>query len=105
MKISEVDAKVIEAINAAKVRLLQATGGRASDISVELRRGFDDLVKWQVCLFVENCRQLGAQGDDLEEVIATVCEKHAKLDAVKQSKVARLQRMAEKLGVKVEVLP
>lgn len=105
MKISEVDAKVIEAINAAKDRLMQATGRRASDILVELRRGFDDLVKWQVCLFVENVRQLDSIGEDLEEVIATVCAKHAKHAAQNKSELAQLQRLAEKLGVKVEVLP
>ena len=105
MKISEVDAKVIEAINTAKAHVAQLTGRKPTDINVGLEHGFNNDLRWSISVFEESFHSIMDRGDDLSAVVGGIRNKHAEHLTGIGSSVEQVRRLAEKLGVKVEVLP
>ena len=106
MKITEVSADVIAAINSAKAKVGEKTGRKATDINValELGYGYNAEVIWSVHVFEKSYQSITATGVDLEDVIKDIAAKHADHLTGVGSHVAQVKRLAEKLGVKVEVL-
>lgn len=105
MKITEVCADVIAAINSAKERVEEITGRKATDINVALEHGYDNQMKWSVHVFEESYQSITATGFDLEKVLKDIAATHKEHLTGVGSSVAQVKRLAEKLGVKVEVLP
>jgi hypothetical protein len=104
MKISEVDTKVVEAINTAKAQVAEITGRLPKDINVELAHGYDNELLWAITVFEVGYRTITQRGDDLAKVKYGIRQKHAQHLAEFGSSVAQVKKLAEELGVKVEVL-
>jgi hypothetical protein len=104
MKISEVDAKVIQAIESAKQRLMDATGRGKESVSVELENSFYAVLSWSATVFYPGSENISRRGDDLEEVVSDMLAKHARREKERANGLHTIRELAEKLGVKVEVL-
>ena len=106
MKITEVCADVIAAINLAKAKVGEKTGRKATDINValEIGYGYNAEVIWSVHVFEADYQSIVASGNDLAAVVEEIAAKHKDYLTGVGSSVAQVKRLAEKLGVKVEVL-
>jgi hypothetical protein len=106
MKINEVCADVLAAITEAKAKVGEITGRKPTDINValELGYGYDAEAQWSVHVFEAGYQSITATGQDLEQVLKDIAAKHAEHLTGVGSSVEQVKRLAEKLGVKVEVL-
>lgn len=102
MKISEVDAKVIEAIQGAKRRLMEATGRGSNCVAVELENSFYAVLSWSALVFYDGGENISHRGDDLEEVVADLLARHASRDEKKARDLRRLRTLAEELGLTIK---
>jgi hypothetical protein len=104
MKINEVCADVLAAINSAKARVGEITGRKPTDINVALEHSYNNETQWSVHVFESGYQSITATGQDLNHALKDIAAKHAEHLTGVGSSVEQVKRLAEKLGVKVEVL-
>lgn len=105
MKISQLNPEIIAAITEAKVLVGVITGRKHTDVNATLEHGYNNAMMWSVTVFEASYHTITARGDDLSEVVEDIRKKHADYLAGVGSSVEQVKKLAEKLGVKVEVLP
>jgi hypothetical protein len=104
MNINQLNPEIVDAINLAKAMVSDITGRKPADINVALEHGYDNALRWSVNVFEDGYHSIRASGSDLSKVVEDIRKEHADHLTGVGSSVEQVKRLADKLGVKVEVL-